>query len=205
MPYPTRIHYTRELLLPIVERSLSVREVILKLGLRDTGGNHESIKKQLKKFGIDSTHFVGQLANMVRYRRQGGIITRLDSIFKVVDKKNGWRHKTIRKAMLADGFEHKCNNCGLGLEWAGKPITLQIEHKNGNHNDNRRENLEFLCPNCHSQTPTWCRIKTPLTQLAEVTRQERVQCEFESRGEYKKADVVQWLDTVDLRSAAHKV
>lgn len=40
-------------------------------------------------------------------------------------------------------------------EWRGKPITLQLEHKNGIGNDNRLENLEFLCPSCHSQTDTF--------------------------------------------------
>jgi 5-methylcytosine-specific restriction endonuclease McrA len=47
-----------------------------------------------------------------------------------------------------------CNHCGLS-EWRGKPIALEIEHKNGIHADNARENLEAICPNCHSQTDTW--------------------------------------------------
>jgi hypothetical protein len=42
-----------------------------------------------------------------------------------------------------------CNRCGL-KEWLGQKITLEIEHKNGDHYDNSRENLELLCPNCHS-------------------------------------------------------
>ena len=48
----------------------------------------------------------------------------------------------------------KCNNCGL-LEWLGKPINLEIEHKDGNHYNNVRENVEAICPNCHSFTKTW--------------------------------------------------
>jgi len=47
-----------------------------------------------------------------------------------------------------------CNNCGL-TEWLGTPIVLELEHKDGNHQNNIRENLECLCPNCHSLTDTW--------------------------------------------------
>ena len=49
----------------------------------------------------------------------------------------------------------KCEICGIS-DWNGKQITLHLDHTNGNH-DNRLENLQILCPNCHSQTPTYCR------------------------------------------------
>lgn len=48
----------------------------------------------------------------------------------------------------------KCNKCGLS-EWLGRPISLELEHKDGNHNNNDRSNIELLCPNCHSQTDTY--------------------------------------------------
>jgi len=47
-----------------------------------------------------------------------------------------------------------CNKCGL-TEWIGTKLTLELEHIDGNHSNNNRENLEALCPNCHSLTPTW--------------------------------------------------
>ena len=47
--------------------------------------------------------------------------------------------------------EYKCEKCGIS-EWNGEHITLEIHHINGNHSDNRLENLQILCPNCHSQT-----------------------------------------------------
>ena len=52
--------------------------------------------------------------------------------------------------------EQKCEKCGL-TEWMGKPIVLQLDHINGDNRDNRIENLRLLCPNCHSQTETFCR------------------------------------------------
>ena len=52
-------------------------------------------------------------------------------------------------------LEYKCLECGIGNTYNNKPLSLQLEHKNGIHNDNRIENLCFLCPNCHSQTETF--------------------------------------------------
>lgn len=47
-----------------------------------------------------------------------------------------------------------CNKCGIST-WRGVPITLELEHIDGNNQNNTRKNLEGLCPNCHSITPTW--------------------------------------------------
>lgn len=58
-----------------------------------------------------------------------------------------------RKRVLQEQ-NHTCNNCGIST-WQGFTITLELEHKDGNHQNNSRENLEALCPNCHSITDTW--------------------------------------------------
>ncbi len=58
-----------------------------------------------------------------------------------------------RKAVLSEQ-KNRCNRCDL-IEWLGEPISLELEHKDGDRHNNSRENLECLCPNCHSLTPTW--------------------------------------------------
>ena len=60
---------------------------------------------------------------------------------------------TIRKRILIEQ-NNACNKCNLS-EWLGKKIILELEHIDGNHYNNERNNLEMLCPNCHSLTPTW--------------------------------------------------
>lgn len=61
------------------------------------------------------------------------------------------------KKLLVEMFEWKyeCNICGI-KEWNKTHIVLELDHKNGNNRDFRFQNLRFLCPNCHSQTETFC-------------------------------------------------
>jgi hypothetical protein len=61
--------------------------------------------------------------------------------------------KTI-KAYLIESRGNECSACGI-KEWNGKPIVFDLEHINGNSEDNNEDNLCLLCPNCHSQTPTY--------------------------------------------------
>jgi 5-methylcytosine-specific restriction endonuclease McrA len=57
--------------------------------------------------------------------------------------------------LLRDGIlKNQCSRCGIG-DWRGKPLGIHIDHINGEKNDWRLENLRMLCPNCHSQTPTF--------------------------------------------------
>lgn len=60
---------------------------------------------------------------------------------------------TKRKRIILEQ-ENKCDRCKLS-EWLGEEITLELEHIDGNHHNNERNNLKALCPNCHSLTPTW--------------------------------------------------
>ena len=53
---------------------------------------------------------------------------------------------------------HQCEKCFL-TEWLDKPITLELDHIDGDRKNNKQDNLRLLCPNCHSQTPTWRRAK----------------------------------------------
>lgn len=63
----------------------------------------------------------------------------------------------LRKFILRHNvIEYVCESCGNKGEWNNKKLVLHLDHKNGNNKDNRIENLRYLCPNCHSQTETYC-------------------------------------------------
>jgi hypothetical protein len=67
---------------------------------------------------------------------------------------SGTAKKSTAVSYLKRFVDYKCSSCGID-SWNGKPITLQIEHKDGNPKNNTIENICWLCPNCHTQTDTW--------------------------------------------------
>ena len=70
--------------------------------------------------------------------------------------------RNLKERLIKEGILTKiCSECGITDEWNNKPITLQLDHINGVRDDHRLENLRLLCPNCHSQTDTYCGRNKP--------------------------------------------
>jgi hypothetical protein len=70
------------------------------------------------------------------------------------------RSGVLKKKMIKEGLiEDVCDECGTTNLWCGKPITLELDHIDGNRFNNNFSNLRVLCPNCHSQTPTFRKKK----------------------------------------------
>jgi hypothetical protein len=73
---------------------------------------------------------------------------------EVILQKSRSRCTIKRRLLMAGKLVNRCDFCGL-TEWRGRPISIQVDHINGIRDDHRVENLRMLCPNCHSQTPTY--------------------------------------------------
>lgn len=152
--------YTKEILEPIVQNSTSWRQVILYLGLKETGGNYKNLQNRCNDFEIDYSHFTGQGWNKSSHPSFNKNHP-IDDFLKEGDKTLA--SSRVRCRLLANGLkENKCEKCGI-TEWCGEPITIQLHHINGNRKDNRLENLQMLCPNCHSQTDNFCKRKILLS------------------------------------------
>jgi len=156
--------YTRELLEPIVLESFSIGQVLRSLGLRPTGGNHRMIQARISSHQIPTDHFRGQGWSRGQTKSSHAAVaqialrlTRSNSEVFVRDSPMIWGYRLIRR-LLKLGWEYECAACGI-VEWRGRRLKLHLDHCNGVSNDNRFENLRLLCPNCHSQTPTYCRRK----------------------------------------------
>jgi len=65
-----------------------------------------------------------------------------------------YHRQCIRKKMVSEGIPYECAWCGVS-EWRGRKLTLDVDHVDGCRTHNVRTNFRFLCPNCHSITPTW--------------------------------------------------
>lgn len=87
---------------------------------------------------------------------QGGKGIKVSSQYKTAEeyaKTNNVKSHVLKLKLIKDGIkEAKCERCGLS-EWLNQPIPLELHHKDGNHYNNDLENLEILCPNCHSLEP----------------------------------------------------
>lgn len=142
--------YTREILEPLVAESTSVAGVLRLLGLRQNGGAHAHISRTIKRFQIDTSHFV-------RYPGTPGAGRRPAEDILVVLHRQAPRAKPRRltRALIEIGREYRCETCGCDGMWNGLPLTLEVDHIDGNFLDNRAGNLRFLCPNCHRQTPNF--------------------------------------------------
>ena len=80
---------------------------------------------------------------------------RVGTTYKVGQPKSKVNQRTKNYVAVTIRDGEQCLWCGIGTIWLDKPLTLQVDHINGVHRDNRLENLRLLCPNCHSQTDTF--------------------------------------------------
>ena len=139
--------YTKELLEEKVKNCYSFSELCKRLGLKSHGSNPKTLKKKMEEFGIDYSHFTGQAWNK---NPENPVYIRVYS--KTLDMNSSLSSAHVKDRLFKLGIkENKCEICGLS-EWLGKPIKCELHHITGDPTDNRIENLQILCPNCHSQT-----------------------------------------------------
>ncbi|MGW4562355.1 HNH endonuclease [Streptomyces sp. NPDC004561] len=138
-----------------VAGSVSIAGTLRRLERPDTGTQRALLRQWVAEDGLSTAHFLGQAhqrgkTRTDRARRPEDILVRHDS---------GRRTRThlLRRALCEVGVPEACAECGIGPEWLGRPMTLEVDHVNGDWSDDRRENLRLLCPNCHATTTTWCR------------------------------------------------
>ena len=91
--------------------------------------------------------FFSRLKEIGQIKKQKSIDEIMSASFETLS------FERLRKRVIYEQNE-KCNSCGIS-EWMDKPLSLELEHKDGNHKNDDRNNLEALCPNCHSQTSTF--------------------------------------------------
>ena len=148
--------YTQEQLIEAVKTSFSYCQTLNKLNVVAAGGNYEVLKKAIKYFDLDSSHFKGRSWN------KGNKFPPKRPIEDYFTNKQSILSHKLKIRMLRDKIvEPVCTMCGL-REWLGQPIPLELHHIDGSSSNNNRENLVLLCPNCHTLTPTYRKSKSAL-------------------------------------------
>lgn len=139
----------------IVKEAKSYADILRGVNLIYKGGNINTVKRRIALLKLNDSHIpkgMGSNKNRVfdctRYT--------MEEAKNTVFIENSKIQRTKAKELLIrfELIPYKCK-CGISHTWEGKPLSLQLEHMNGVHNDHRLENLCFLCPNCHSQTDTF--------------------------------------------------
>lgn len=135
----------------LVETSKTMSQVLSFFQMENKGNNYKTCKARIKEMGLNTEHFLNCRESSINTRR----VTREIFITRLCEDSH-YINNHIKEGLIKFNLkEYKCEKCNLGDVWQNEYISLQLEHKNGKSNDNRLENLCFLCPNCHSQTDTF--------------------------------------------------
>lgn len=149
----TQSKVTDEAFAQAIASNTSLRQALMSLGLKAIGQAYNIANRRIQRLGLSTTHFLP-------YSPQGTKLTRRPLSAYLVKDGPQINPSKLRKRLVNEGIKSGyCEECGLPPVWRDKPLSMHLDHKSGDRTDNRKQNLQILCPNCHSQTITYGKIK----------------------------------------------
>jgi Zn finger protein HypA/HybF involved in hydrogenase expression len=137
-----------------VRENVSVAGVLRTLGLRPAGANYSMVHRRVRELSLSTSHWTG----MGHLRGRSHDWAKKLPLSVVLCSPTRYRggSAALKERLFREGIlTRRCSHCGLE-SWCNAPLALHLDHVNGDSEDNRVENLRVLCPNCHSQTATYC-------------------------------------------------
>ena len=142
---------TDEQFVELIKNSSNIAEVLFKLGYTVKGNSwgYSQVKRRMLDLNVDKKDFKGKSALLM------GITQKEISPDKLLKENCKHTRTVLRRCIIKNKLlPYRCAMCGIS-KWNEKTLSLELDHINGINDDNRLENLRFLCPNCHSQTCTY--------------------------------------------------
>lgn len=171
-----------EVFAQVVRDNITVAGILRSIKAAPGSGNYQKVMGRVALLGLGISHWRG--------RGHGTTSQKKLSAQEVLVQKGDHTTSRVKKIILRENLlEYACALCGMRPVWNNHPLVLRLDHKNGIRNDHRLENLRFLCPNCDSQTETFC---------GRNNRKNRVcSCASSSRSKTK----IEWPSSESLREA----
>jgi predicted RNA-binding Zn-ribbon protein involved in translation (DUF1610 family) len=138
---------SKEEMVELIKNANSINEILKQLKVNANGsGAYKTFRNHCNRLGIEPP----------TYNNGNQVIGPKIELIDILVENSTYQNISRLKQRLVRSkiLDYKCVKCGNTGEWMNEPITLQLDHINGVNNDNRIENLRFLCPNCHTQTTT---------------------------------------------------
>jgi Zn finger protein HypA/HybF involved in hydrogenase expression len=139
-----------------IENSHCKSDILKYLGVSLGSTHYQKLDIILKSLEID----LSKINYKLQKNKKGYKFTEKYTDEVVFSKNSPLSNKNIKRRIIKKSLlNYKCNECGLIDNWNNKKIILQLDHIDGDNNNNELSNLRFLCPNCHSQTETFSKGK----------------------------------------------
>lgn len=129
----------------VVKQANSVADVLRLVRRARVGTNYAVVRERISSLGLSTNHW-----------KRTGSATRL-SLNECLRENSTYSRVKLKQRLITAGLlKNVCALCGCDPVWMGKPLVLRLDHENGVNDDGRLENLRLLCPNCDSQSSTYC-------------------------------------------------
>jgi hypothetical protein len=154
----SRVRYSEQAAREAIAASKSYSEALRRLGMRAAGGNHVTLRKYAEQIWIIPTdhfdpHAFQRIQMAERVRRP---------LSDYLTERSTYSRASLKRRLFQEGLkDRRCELCGVGETWRGRPMALILDHVNGIANDNRLENLQIVCPNCAATLDTHCGRNKP--------------------------------------------